>query len=181
MEQILEHKKDVLLIFLIGLSLSIMTLYQTYAYDINTNVATTTRPSPDLKYTFNLENNTNNPYTITINPGETKLLDLTLNNTNSYNLKYALYTEDEIKENTILAVLNTSEYSNSGVIPANSEATISLIAINKTNSPLTYDISYLSGYENGGDLTIDEGTLITDIYSFANTPELDDNMIPIVG
>ncbi len=180
MQQILEHKKDILLVFLIGFSLAIMAIYQTYAYDINSNLLTTNRPSPDLKYTINVSLDNNLPYTITINPGETKLLDLTLENKNNINLKYLLYTTEEIKDNTLLAVLNTSNNNASGVISKESKAVVSLVIINKTNSALTYDLNVLSGYENGGTLTPPKGTAITTTYSFPNSPELDDNMIPIV-
>lgn len=179
MEQLLEHKKTIFLVFIIGFCLSIMALYQTYAYDINSNELPDKRSNPDIKYTFNLTNNLDSTYTINLEPGETKLLELTLENNNNYNLKYLLYTTKEIEENTILGTLDGAN-TNSGVIFKNSSSIVNLVAVNKTERQVTYEISYLTGYENGGDLTSDNITPISAIYSFPNTPVLDDNMVPIV-
>lgn len=181
MKQLLDYKREIILVFLVGLSLSVMVLYQTYAVDVPKNEYLTLIPSPDIKYTMHLTNDINNSYTISVEPGETKLIDLTLTNENDYNLKYTLYTtNEEIKENTLLAVLNTSESQIAGVINKKESTTVSLVAINKTKNTIEYEISYLTGYEKGGELTPTTGTLIKDIYSFANAPKLDDNMIPIV-
>ena len=50
--------------------------------------------------------------------------------------------------------------------------------MNKTSKEISYNISYLTGYEKGGELN--HNNLINTTYSFPNTPVLDDNMIPIV-
>ena len=177
MTEVLEHKRDIFLIFIIGFCLSMMSLYQTYAYDIESEEQTI-RQAPDLRYTFNLTDNNPDTYTINLNPGETKLLDLTLTNDNEYNIKYSLYTDKEIEDNTILSVLNTSSHDSTGIISKKSKNVISIVAINKTSKEISYDISYLTGYEKGGELNHDN--LIKTTYSFPNTPVLDDNMVPIV-
>ena len=40
MTEVLEHKRDIFLIFIIGFCLSMMSLYQTYAYDIESEEQT---------------------------------------------------------------------------------------------------------------------------------------------
>ena len=118
MNELLEHKRDIFLIFVIGFCLSMMSLYQTYAYDIESEEQVI-RPTPDLRYTFNLTDNNSDTYTINLGPGETKLLDLTLTNDNDYNIKYSLYTDKEIEDNTILSALNTSSHNSIGIISKN--------------------------------------------------------------
>lgn len=180
MKQLLERKKELFLVFCISLSLAIIALYQTYAYDVPNNISISTRPSIDSEFTFNLNGLESNIYTISLEAGETKLIDLTLENKNDYNLKYSLYTPQDIIDNTILGILNTSSSPSIGTINKQESITITVVAVNKTTSKVEYDISYLVGYEKGGNLTPTTGNLITTTYSYPNAPELDDNMIPIV-
>lgn len=170
---------------LIAVFLGIISLTVLASYALDTKV-TSQGATNTADHILNFELNTTTTTTtksLTIASGEVKLIDIVLTSAYSYNIKYSLYytvSSGTESESTILGILNTSACDSSGTISSDVSCTVTLVAVNKSTSSITYTIGTLTGYENGGDLTPTTGKLIDYVYSFPNAPNLQGNMIPVV-
>ena len=156
-------KREIIVLSLLIISLITVSLYQTLATDITmnkTNVA-----DVDLSYTFDITDQTGR--IVNIKANTTKVLDIFVTNSNSGTIKYGIaYTPSTVKtDDIIIAQLNTSKDSISGLINKNEKKQITIVIVNNSPSDISLTLVPITGYEHGGDLIVpDNHTLITESY-----------------
>ena len=156
-------KREIIVLSLLIISLITVSLYQTLATDITMNKTNST--DADLSYTFDITDQTGR--VVNVKAGATKVLDIFVTNSNSGTIKYGIaYTPSSVKtDDIIIAQLNTSKDSVSGLINKNERKQITLIIINNSTNDITLSLVAVTGYEHGGDLIVPSNhTLITESY-----------------
>ena len=156
-------KREIIVLSLLIISLITVSLYQTLATDITMNKTNST--DADLSYTFDITDQTGR--VVNVKAGATKVLDIFVINSNSGTIKYGIaYTPSTVKTNDIIiAQLNTSKDSISGLINKNEKKQITIVIVNNSTSNITLSLVAVTGYEHGGDLIVpDNHTLITEEY-----------------
>ena len=156
-------KKEIVILSLLIISLITVSLYQTLATDITMNK--TNSITADLSYTFDITDQTGR--IVNVKAGATKVLDIFITNSNNGTINYGIaYTPSTVKTDDIMvAQLNTSKDSVSGLINKDERKQITLIIINNGASDITLSLVSVTGYEHGGNLIVpDNHTLITDSY-----------------
>ena len=156
-------KREIIVLSLLIISLITVSLYQTLATDITMNKTNST--TADLSYTFDITDQTGR--VVNVKTGATKVLDIFVTNSNSGTIKYGIaYTPSSVKtDDIIIAQLNTSKDSVSGLINKGERKQITLIIINNSTSDITLSLVAVTGYEHGGDLIVPSNhTLITESY-----------------
>ena len=156
-------KKEIVILSLLIISLITVSLYQTLATDITMNK--TNSIDADLSYTFDITDQTGR--IVNVKAGATKVLDIFVTNSNSGTINYGIaYTPSTVKTDDIMvAQLNTSKDSVSGLINKDERKQITLVIINNSSSDITLSLVAVTGYEHVGDLIVpNKHTLITESY-----------------
>lgn len=152
-------KRYIVMVVILFVSIIVVTLYQTFAIDINSNNSTS--GIMDMGYDFNINGNGTN--SITVKNGTTKYLDLKIVNTNEGTVRYGIaYSNSDISGVSITGS-STTPNPVTGLIETNSDGIyVSLEITNNSGADKTITFVVITGYENGGDLIVPSGyTLVS--------------------
>lgn len=152
-------KRYIVMVVILFVSIIVVTLYQTFAIDINSNNSTS--DTMDMGYDFDI--NGDGTQSVTVNNGTTKYLDLKIVNNNEGTIRYGIaYSNSDISGVTIKGS-STTPNPVTGLIETNSDGIyVSLEITNNSGSDKTITFVVITGYENGGDLIVPSGyTLVS--------------------
>ncbi len=142
-------KKQILMIMLVAaLSVSIISLYTTFAYDEEAALLEDSYASYDLIYS--IKNSSNK--TISVNGHEKKFVDVALNNTYNADLKYGMYykiVNANNSENIIVNIADDSQDLLQDVIKIDETKVISLRIKNESDNNVTLVVGALVGFVQG--------------------------------
>lgn len=144
-------KNKILIILLMMLSIGIVSLYTTYAYEENNEIKVDESKS-DHNLNFSLKISTDKQ--ITVNPNEEKFIDISLKNiyyeeTVGYGTYYSMINPEKLPNNVNITVADHSIDSPSGTIKKNETKIISLKINNESEYAINLVIGCLGGFENG--------------------------------
>lgn len=176
-------KHNFVLIVFIFVALLSTSLYQTFS--IYTESEGLSFIDNIKTYSFILKNN-NEENSIIIASNSSKNVDITVSNESETDLKYGLYYGTTASMNDInIGYLENSTYLPSGVVPKETSYVVTIKVDNFSSENVTINFGLKYGFENGGDLGIDEGDYWFSEYikiedGITNKPNLDNgNLIPV--
>lgn len=142
-------KKNIIIIFLIMLSIGIVSLYSTFAYDEEN--ATLPSTNADYNLIYSISDNSNKK--VTIEPNEDIYIDITLKNIYNSTIKYGMYYY-VIGENSNPKKLQVTLSEDSvdlleNIIKPNKTRSISLKISNQEDYEIELIVGALVGFENG--------------------------------
>ena len=142
-------KNKIMVVLLIMLSIGIISLYTTYAYEEGNTIIK--ESSTDENFVFSLKNSTNKE--ITIAPNEEKFLDINLINTYESTVRYAAYyymiNPEKLPDNVIITLAEGSEDELENTIKPQETRSISLQITNNSEYSINLIIGAIIGYEYG--------------------------------
>ena len=152
------NKNKIIIILLIMLSIAVISLYTTYAYEESNNDII--EPSiSNYNLIYSLKESTNKQ--ITVGPKEEKFIDINLQNTYSSTIKYGMYyyliNPTTLPNNVIITLADGSIDKLENIIKPEQTRNISIRITNDSEYAINLIIGALIGYENG-----DIEELITD-------------------
>ncbi len=168
------------LILIVAILLIIMGIYQTYS--LFTQSAGISYSNNTKTYTFVIGDNKENE--IAIDANDSKYIDISLKNDKGIELSYALYYNlNDTDENVTVGFLKETTAKPEGTIKDNETIVVSLKIINNKDKIIKVKLGINSGTTKGGNLK-QSGTRVTQEIinldkSKANSPELDNNLIPV--
>ena len=131
------------------MAICLISLYSTFAFNEEENKLPDS--SADYNLIYSLKEKSNKQ--VTINKGEEKYLDITLNNTYNSTVKYGIYyyliDSKKIPENFTITLAEDSQDTLSNIINPNKTRNISLKIKNDSNYSVQLIIGALVGFENG--------------------------------
>ena len=131
------------------MAICLISLYSTFAFNEEENKLPDS--SADYNLIYSLKEKSNKQ--VTINKGEEKYLDITLNNTYNSTVKYGIYYyliySKKIPENFTITLAEDSQDTLSNIINPNKTRNISLKIKNDSNYSVQLIIGALVGFENG--------------------------------
>ena len=144
-------KNKILIVLLMMLSIGIVSLYSTYAYEGNNNIIMEESIS-DHNFNFSLKISTDKQ--ITINPNEEKFVDISLKNTYyeetvGYGTYYSMVNPEKLPDNVTITLAEHSTDSSNGIIKKGETKIISLKITNNSEYTINMIIGGLAGFENG--------------------------------
>jgi len=143
-------KNKILIVLLMMLSIGIISLYTTYAYEGNNNVIIEESTS-EHNLIYSLKDSTNKK--ITINPNEEKFIDISLKNTYEATIKYGMYyymiTPTALPENVTITLAEDSIDKLEDIIKPSQTRSVSIKIDNDSEYSITLIIGALIGFENG--------------------------------
>ncbi len=148
------RKKIIIFLLVLFILFGIYMLYNTFAVNsIASNIS-------DNVYDIDI----NDSSTITIPKNSSKTVYYHIKNTNKGSVKYGVgYNTNTIIE---VKIYDDSKDKASDTISYGDNKYIKLYLNNSTSSDSSVTISLVLGYENGGDLIVDDGiTLVTEVYT----------------
>jgi len=156
-------KNKILIVLLMMLSIGIVSLYTTYAYEENndTNIEESTS---EHNLIYSLKDSTNKE--ITINPNEEKFIDISLKNTYDSTIRYGMYyymiSPTTLPENVNIMLAEDSIDPLEDIIKPSQTRSVSIRINNSSEYSINLIIGALIGFENGeiSDLITDGEKLI---------------------
>lgn len=143
-------KNKIIIVLLIMLSIGIISLYTTYAYEGN-NTIIEEESNSDRNLIYSLKNSTNKE--ITVGPYEERFLDINLKNTYESTIKYGMYyymiTPEKLPENITITLAEDSEDELENIIKPGSTRNVSIKVTNNSEYTINLIIGALIGFENG--------------------------------
>ena len=173
-------KVNFILVISLVLTLITIGIYQTFS--LLTSSQGISYSSNTKTYKFVIGDNKESE--VTIGADDSKYIDITIMNNKEIDLLYSLYYNMYTPtENLIIGYLENTSNLPDGTINKNSKSVISIKIINNTSVNQKIKIGINSGMISGGEIKTD-GTRITEKISNldksnANTPNLDNNLIPV--
>lgn len=156
--------KRIILIIVITLSIIIVSLYATYAI----NVEMTKGSSTDYDYSLSFDIYGGSFQNVVVEAGKTKVFELEITNpyegTIKYGVAYQLVSPTTLPSGVTIAKLSTSQGNTVSLIESNQKINVSVVIVNASSSSVTISLSVIPGYENGGDLIVNGKTLISSVY-----------------
>ena len=156
-------KNKILIVLLMMLSIGIVSLYTTYAYEGNNHVIIEESTSEhNLIYSLKDSNNKE----ITVNPNEEKFIDISLKNTYDATIRYGMYyymiNPTSLPENVIITLAEDSIDKLEDTIKPSQTRSVSIRISNNSEYSINLIIGALIGFENGeiSDLITDREELI---------------------
>lgn len=142
-------KNIIIIILLIMLSIGIISLYTTFAYQEENKIE---EPSDaDYNLIYSLKDNINQE--ISINAKEEKYVDINLTNTYSSTIKYGLYyyliNPNKLPDNVTITLAEDSQEPLESNIKQQDSKTISIKITNYSEYTINLIIGALIGFENG--------------------------------
>lgn len=144
------NKKSIIMILLtMIISISIISLYSTFAYD---EEATQLNDSTaDYNLIYSIKEKTKQE--INVLSKDTKYVDITVNNQYSSNIKYGMYyyliSPKKMPNDVFITTAEESASSIQGIIKPSDSKTISIKIINNSEYNIDLYIGALAGFENG--------------------------------
>ena len=157
------NKNKILIVLLMMLSIGIVSLYTTYAYEEN-NHYNIEESTSEHNLIYSLKDSTNKE--ITVNPNEEKFIDISLKNTYESTIRYGMYyymiSPSTLPENVIITLAEDSIDSLEDTIKPSQTKSISIRINNSSEYSINLIIGALIGFENGeiSDLITDGEKLI---------------------
>ena len=142
-------KKSIIVILLLMLSVGIVSLYTTFAYDEENR---TLEPSlADYNLIYSIKENSNKQ--LTVGPKEEKYIDITLKNTYKSTVRYGMYyyliNPVKLPENVTINLSEDSEDLLENNIKPEQIRSISIKITNNSEHQIELIIGALVGFENG--------------------------------
>lgn len=156
-------KNKILIVLLMMLSIGIISLYTTYAYEGNNSVIEEESTS-DHNLIYSLKDSTNKE--ITVGPNEEKFIDISLKNTYEATIRYGMYyymiNPVALPENVTITLAEDSIDALENIIKPSQTRAISIRITNNSEYTINLIIGALIGFENGeiADLITDGEVLI---------------------
>ena len=157
------NKKSIyIILFIMLFTVSILSLYTTFAYDEETEMLEESNANYNLIYSLKESSNKQ----ITIGSNEIKYVDITLNNTYSTTVKYGMYYHlnkpNNMPDNVEIGLAEESPNQLQDTIKSGQAKVISIRINNKSEYNLELVIGALVGFENGNieDLLKDNEVII---------------------
>ena len=156
-------KNKIMIVLLLMLSIGIVSLYTTYAYEENTNIINEESVS-NSNLIYALKDSSNKE--ITVNANEVKFIDISLKNTYESTVRYGMYyymiSPEKLPDNVIITLAEDSKDSLENIIKPGITKSISIKIENKSEYSINLIIGALIGFENGKieDLITDGEVLI---------------------
>ena len=141
------HKKQLIMLSLIAvLSISIISLYTTFAYD--EEAAFLGNSVADYNLMYSIKDSSNRE--ISLNAYEEKFVDIVLNNIYDSDLKYGMYYKlVNGNGNVLVNITDDSVDPLQGVIKSAETKTISLVIKNESDSKIDVVVGALVGFVQG--------------------------------
>lgn len=143
------RKKIIIISIISVMAICLISLYSTFAFNEEENKLPDS--SADYNLIYSLKEKSNKQ--VTINKGEEKYLDITLNNTYNSTVKYGIYyyliDSKKIPENFTITLAEDSQDTLSNIINPNKTRNISLKIKNDSNYSVQLIIGALVGFESG--------------------------------
>ena len=150
------------IIFLLMIIIALIGIILSVTYALNINITENTTSDYDLSYTFDISDNAT--WTINIEPGKTKIYELTLtnpyNDSIKYGIAYKLENPTELLEGVTIEVPDTSSSLPQDLLEANKTNNIEVEIKNNSINNLQITLNILTGYKNGGDLIIPDNYVL---------------------
>ena len=143
-------KNKIIIVLLIMLSIGVISLYTTYAYEEENNTIIK-EPISDSNLIYLLKNSTNKE--VSVGPKEQKFLDINLKNTYDSTVRYGIYyymiNPEKLPENVTISLAEGSEDILENTIKPDATRNVSLQIINNSDYSINLIIGALIGYEYG--------------------------------
>lgn len=155
-------KSKIMVLLLIMLSIGIISLYTTFAYQEENTIEEIS--TSDYNLIYSLKNNTNKE--ITLGPHEEKFIDINLKNTYDSTIRYGMYyyliSPNKLPDNILITLAEESKDPLEDIIKPQETKTISIKITNNSEYTINLIIGSLIGFENGNikDLITDGEILI---------------------
>jgi len=142
-------KKSIIIILLIMLSVSVVSLYSTFAYDEEAKKLD--ESNADYNLIYSMKKNSNRQ--ISVGPNEEKYIDITLENDYEsivrYGMYYYLLSPEKMPENVTVELAEDSKDLLENTIKPKQIRSISLKITNASMYTVTMQVGALVGFENG--------------------------------
>ena len=156
-------KNKIIIVLLMMLSIGIISLYTTYAYEGDNNVIEEESTS-DRNLMYSLKDSTNKE--IFINAREEKFIDISLKNTYESTIRYGMYyymiNPEKLPDNVTITFAEDSVDALENIIKPGTTRSVSIRITNNSDYTINLIIGALIGFENGeiADLVTDGEVLI---------------------
>ena len=144
-------KNKIIIVLLIMLSIAVISLYTTYAYEENNNTFLTDPSISNYNLIYSLKESSNKE--ITVGPKEEKFIDINLHNTYTSTIKYGMYyypiSPTTLPSNVTITLADGSTDKLENIIKPNQTRSISIRITNESEYSINLIIGALIGYENG--------------------------------
>jgi len=145
----MSKKSIFLILFIMAISVGIISIYSTFAYDEET--AKLDESTADYNLLYAIRKNSENQ--IFVSPGETKLIDITLENSYDANVKYGIYyhliSPNSMPNNVIVTMADESPNLLEDIIKNGERKIITIKIINSSEENINLIVGALVGFENG--------------------------------
>ena len=142
-------KNKIIIVLLFMLSIGIISLYTTFAFEENDTIQEESDSTYNLMYS--LKNSTNKE--ITINPNEEKFIDINLKNTYNSTIRYGMYyymiNPNKLPDNVTITLSDDSKDLLESTIKPDKEKYVSIKITNNSEYSINLIIGALIGFENG--------------------------------
>lgn len=155
-------KNKVIIVLLMLLSIGIVSLYTTFAYQDNDIIKE--QSNADYNFIYSLKDSTNKEINVAAN--EEKFVDIYLKNTYESTIKYGMYyymiSPNKLPDNVSITLAEESRDSLENIIKPQQDRIVSIKIINNSEYTINVIIGALIGFENGNveDLVSDGEVLI---------------------
>ncbi len=145
-------KNKIMVVLLFMLSIGVISLYSTYAYEEDNDVNRDNVNSvSDFNLIYSLKNDSNKE--ISVNPGEEKYVDISLTNTYGSSIRYGMYyymlEPGSLPDNVSISLSEYSEDKLEDIIKPSNSKSISLKISNGSEYSVRLMVGALIGFENG--------------------------------
>ena len=142
-------KKSIIIILLVLLSIGIISLYTTFAYDEEVRVLD--QSSADYNLIYSLKEDSNRYVSVAAN--EEKYVDIYLHNTYKSTVRYGMYyylvNPKKLPDGVAISLASTSSNLLEDTIQADGEKTVSIRIVNSSQDNVDLIVGALVGFENG--------------------------------
>jgi len=142
-------KKSITIVLLFMLSIGIVSLYSTFAYDEEN--ATLEESTSDYNLIYALKENSNR--NVSVSPHDEKYLDIELTNTYPATVKYGMYYKlvnpNTLPDNVVISLSENSTNQLEDIINPGQTKIISIKIKNSSEYSIDLIVGALIGFENG--------------------------------
>ena len=143
-------KNKIIIVLLIMLSIGVISLYTTYAYEEENNTIIK-EPISDSNLIYLLKNSTNKE--VSVGPKEQKFLDINLKNTYDSTVRYGIYyymiNPEKLPDNVMITLAEDSEDILENTIKPGQTRSVSIKLRNDSEYTIRLIIGALIGFEHG--------------------------------
>ena len=143
-------KNKIMIVLLMMLSIGIVSLYTTYAYEEN-NVSPDNIPINSDNIIMSIKNSTSKE--INIGPNEEKFFEINITNEEKSTIRYGIYyfmiEPQKLPDNVSITLAEDSEDALENIIKSGNRRSISLKITNNSGYSIDLILGALAGYENG--------------------------------